>query len=205
MGSYRIPAGIGASEIVEKRSRFIGRVVPVANEEEAKEEIARVKAAYHDARHNCWCYNIHGGPERYSDDGEPQGTAGLPMLEVFRRGGVFGVCCVVTRYFGGILLGPGGLSRAYSGAAKQALENAGTAEMLLWDCMEISCPYSFLDQMKREIEKHSGAIESIEYKENIELLTILPAGCAEDFNKRLADVSAGMVIGTVTGQKFAGR
>ena len=105
MDSYRIPTGNGASEYVEKRSRFLGLVQPVRSEDEAREIIAACKKQYHDARHNCWCYLLRDGTERYSDDGEPQGTAGIPMLEVFRRAGVTNVVCVVTRYFGGVLLG----------------------------------------------------------------------------------------------------
>lgn len=116
MDSYRIPTGSGASEYVEKRSRFLGLVQPVGSEDEAREIIAACKKQYHDARHNCWCYLLRDGTERYSDDGEPQGTAGIPMLEVFRRAGVTNVVCVVTRYFGGVLLGTGGLLRAYTAA-----------------------------------------------------------------------------------------
>ena len=105
MDSYRIPTKSGASEYVDKRSRFLGLVRPVGSEDEARTIIAACKKQYHDARHNCWCYLLRDGTERYSDDGEPQGTAGIPMLEVFRRAGVTNAVCVVTRYFGGVLLG----------------------------------------------------------------------------------------------------
>ena len=101
MDSYRIPTKSGASEYVDKRSRFLGLVQPVGSEDEARAVIAACKKQYHDARHNCWCYLLRDGTERYSDDGEPQGTAGIPMLEVFRRAGVTNAVCVVTRYFGG--------------------------------------------------------------------------------------------------------
>ena len=200
---FLTPAGSGEAELIEKRSKFIARVVPAGDENAAKDEIARVRAKYHDARHNCWCYIIRGGPDRYSDDGEPQGTAGLPMLEVFRRGGIFDVCCVVTRYFGGILLGPGGLSRAYSGAAGLALADAGVTEMRLLDCMEIVCPYNLLTRVKAEIESSGGVTADIEYGGNAVFSILLPAGRADDFNKRLSDVSAGTVYGVVTGKRFA--
>ena len=98
-------------------SRFISYAYPVETEEEARAFLNEIRRKYHDARHNCWCYRIHGGPERFSDDGEPQGSAGMPMLEVFRKENVENCVCVVTRYFGGVLLGTGGLSRAYSQAA----------------------------------------------------------------------------------------
>ena len=112
MNEYYIPTGAGGSEYVEKRSQFLGHVRRVETEDEARAFIAEMKKKHYDARHNCWCYIIRGGAERYSDDGEPQGTAGIPMLEVFRREEITNVVCVVTRYFGGVLLGAGGLLRA---------------------------------------------------------------------------------------------
>ena len=112
MTEYYVPTGMAESELVEKRSRFIGHVFPVGSETEAKARIEEMKKKYHDARHNCWCYRLKDGLERCSDDGEPQGTAGQPILNVFQREAVTDVCCVVTRYFGGVLLGAGGLVRA---------------------------------------------------------------------------------------------
>ena len=124
---YRVPFETAESEFVEKRSRFISHLWLVETEEEAQEHIRAMKKHYHDARHNCWCYILRSGTVRYSDDGEPQGTAGQPMLNVFEREGVYNVCCVVTRYFGGILLGAGGLTRAYTRGAKDALIASGVA------------------------------------------------------------------------------
>ena len=112
MSEFLVPAGHGESELTEKRSRFLGHLLPVDTEEDARAFLAEIRRKYHDARHNCWCYRIHDGAERFSDDGEPQGSAGMPMLEVFRREDVENYVCVVTRYFGGVLLGTGGLSRA---------------------------------------------------------------------------------------------
>ena len=132
MEPYFIPTGAGEAEFTEKRSSFLGHVRPVETEEAAKEFIAAMKKQYHDARHNCWCYRIQGGPERYSDDGEPQGSAGIPMLEVFKRAEVTNVVCVVTRYFGGVLLGTGGLLRAYTKSAKDALDAAGISAVRRW-------------------------------------------------------------------------
>ena len=202
--SYCTLTAVGEAELIEKRSRFLARAAPVDSEAAAKEEIARIRAKHHDARHCCWCYTILGGPERCSDDGEPQGTAGLPMLEVFRRGGIFNVCCTVTRYFGGILLGPGGLSRAYSASAGQALADAGVSEMRLRDCVEIACPYNLLARVRTEIGNIGGSADDIIYGENILIRALLPAGRTDDFNKRLADASAGAVTGVLTGRRFAG-
>ena len=120
-----VPYQEAESEFVEKRSRFIGHIWPVDSEDQAQELIRRVKKQHYDARHNCWCYLLGGTVVRYSDDGEPQGTAGQPMLAVFQREHVTNVLCVVTRYFGGILLGAGGLTRAYSKSARDALAAAG--------------------------------------------------------------------------------
>ena len=149
MTEYYIPTGAGEAELVEKRSQFLGHVCSVETEDEARAFIAEMKKKYYDARHNCWCYIIRGGAERYSDDGEPQGTAGIPMLEVFRREGIVNVVCVVTRYFGGVLLGAGGLVRAYTQAAKDALTAAGIARVRRWERLTVTCPYSLLDRVKQ--------------------------------------------------------
>ena len=199
---YLAPASFGEALLVEKRSKFISLVLPVSSEESAKEAIARVRTENRDASHNCWCYIIRGGIERYSDDGEPQGTAGLPMLDVFRRGGIVDVCCVVTRYFGGTLLGAGGLVRAYSGAAKLALDNAGIAEYKLHECMEVVCVYNLQGKIKQELEIPGVIIDKIEYVENVIFWSIIPSGQFETINKRLADASAGDVCGIITGTKY---
>ena len=121
--------------------------------------LPKMKAKHYDARHNCWCYLIReGGIVRYSDDGEPQGTAGQPMLEVFRRAGVENVCCVVTRYFGGILLGTGGLLRAYTRSAKDALDAAGIAQVRQWAQTVVECPYPLLERVKLEIAAAQGIL-----------------------------------------------
>ena len=108
MEQFLVPAGEGASEYMEKKSRFLGLITPVTTEAEARARLEAVKKQEYDARHNCWAYILHSGQKRYSDDGEPQGTAGQPILNVLEREGVQDVLCVVTRYFGGILLGAGG-------------------------------------------------------------------------------------------------
>ena len=143
--AYLTPAGEGSSEYVEKKSRFLGRVFAVSSEDEARALLEAVKRGHYDARHNCWCYILRGGAKRYSDDGEPQGTAGQPMLNVFEREGIENVLCVVTRYFGGILLGTGGVVRAYTAAAKDALLDAGVNEMRQWASLRVTCPYSLYD------------------------------------------------------------
>ena len=138
MESYLVPGEYGEAELVEKRSRFIGQVWLVSSEEEARVRIEETRKKHYDARHNCWCFRLHdGGVERCSDDGEPQGTAGQPMLNVFQREDVTDVLCVVTRYFGGVLLGAGGLVRAYTQAAKDALDAAGISVVRRWVALEV--------------------------------------------------------------------
>lgn len=193
MSGYRIPAGAGTSEYIEKRSSFLGAVLCVTTEEEARAFIAEKKKTHHDARHNCWCYIIKDGPERYSDDGEPQGTAGIPMLEVFRKEGVTNVVCVVTRYFGGVLLGTGGLLRAYTKAAKDALDNAGTEEVLPKSRLSLSCPYSLAERIKLETASFNGTIESIEYGADVSITLQILADRAEDYSARIFDMTNGTV------------
>lgn len=202
MSQIIIPTGPGEAEFTEKRSRFLGHVRRVESEEEARLFIAEMKKKYYDARHNCWCYILRDGPERYSDDGEPQGSAGLPMLEVFRREGVSGVVCVVTRYFGGVLLGTGGLLRAYTKSAKDALDAAGRSVLRRWVCMELSCSYSALERYKQELAAFDGVLEDIDYGAGVTLRALLPEGKAEDFRARVFDLSGGSVQTLVTGEDF---
>lgn len=193
MSGYLIPAGRGESEYVEKRSSFLGYVEPVSDEDQARAFIAGVKKLHRDARHNCWCYLIKDGPERYSDDGEPQGTAGIPMLEVFRKEGVTNAVCVVTRYFGGVLLGAGGLLRAYTKAAKEALENAGTTEILPKVQFLLHCPYSLAERIRLETLSFGGSVDSTSYEADVTMLVSILAEKAEAYSARIFDMTSGTV------------
>ena len=172
---YRVPFQAAESEFVEKRSRFIGHLWPVSTEEEAQEHIREMKKKYHDARHNCWCYLLGENLLRYSDDGEPQGTAGQPMLNVFQRKEVWNVCCIVTRYFGGVLLGAGGLTRAYTKGASDGLLAAGIARMGLWTLWDVPCTYSLLERLKLEIAAMGGVVRDAEYGADITRKAAFPA------------------------------
>ena len=202
MTEYCVPAGAGESEYVEKRSRFLGHVRPVESEEEAKAFVAAVKKEHYDARHNCWCYIIKDGPERYSDDGEPQGTAGIPMLEVLRREGVSNVVCVVTRYFGGVLLGAGGLFRAYTKSAKDALDAAGLAVVRRWEAREFDCSYAAMERVKQELAAFDGTVTGMEYGAAVTIRALIPEERSEAFIARIFDVSGGAVTPLVTGESF---
>ena len=200
MDPYYIPTAAGESEHTEKRSTFLGHVRRVETEDEARDFIAQMKKQFHDARHNCWCYLIRGGAERYSDDGEPQGSAGIPMLEVFRREGVTNVVCVVTRYFGGVLLGTGGLLRAYTKSAKDALSDAGISAVRRWVCMDVQCSYALLERVKNAAAALSGAVDGMDYGADVTLHLFLPEEAAETFETQLRDLSAGTAVLTVTGE-----
>ena len=193
MSALKVPAGHGESEYIEKRSSFLGIVEPVSSEEEARAVIAAVKKQHRDARHNCWCYLIQGGAERYSDDGEPQGTAGIPMLEVFRKAGVSNAVCVVTRYFGGVLLGAGGLLRAYTKAAKDALENSGITEVIPVRELTLRCPYSLLERIRLEIAAAEAEILSTDYAADITLSVRIPEAKAVSFSERIFDLTSGTI------------
>ena len=199
---FRVPFEASESEFVEKRSRFISHLWPVETEEEAQTHIREMKSKYYDARHNCWCYLIGKNVMRYSDDGEPQGTAGQPMLKVFERENVTNVCCVVTRYFGGILLGAGGLTRAYSQGAKDALVAAGAATMGLWTQAVVPSTYSLFERVKLEIAALGGIIDDTDYGADICLYVSLLADTVETLQKRLTELSAGSLTLEVLGEEY---
>ena len=203
MTEYYIPTKAAEAELVEKRSRFIGQVRPVETEEEARAFVEQVKKKHYDARHSCWCYRLRdGGVERYSDDGEPQGTAGQPMLNVFQREGVTNVVCVVTRYFGGVLLGAGGLVRAYTQSAKDALDAAGISVVRRWVAAAVPCPYSFFDRVKLEVEAHGGVLGEIEYAADVTVHALLPEEQVEVFSARMTELTAGGTAVQILGEAF---
>jgi len=202
MTEYYIPTREAEATFVEKRSEFIGHVWRVESEEEARAHIEATKKKHYDARHNCWCYIIRGGAVRYSDDGEPQGTAGQPMLNVFQREGVENVCCVVTRYFGGILLGAGGLVRAYTQSAKDALDAAGISVVRRWVAMEVPCTYSMFERARLEVAAFDGVIENVDYGADVVLSALLPEEKAADFAAHILDMSAGTIEVLEAGEEF---
>lgn len=202
MTEYYIPTRESEATFVEKRSEFIGHVWRVESEEEARAHIEATKKKHYDARHNCWCYIIRGGAVRYSDDGEPQGTAGQPMLNVFQREGVENVCCVVTRYFGGILLGAGGLVRAYTQSAKDALDAAGISVVRRWVAMEVPCSYSMFERARLEVASFGGVIENVDYGADVVLSALLPEERAAEFAAHILDVSAGTIEVLEAGEEF---
>lgn len=191
MTEYLVPFEAAESEFTEKRSRFISHVWRVESEEEARGRIEEMKKRYYDARHNCWCYVLQEGAVRYSDDGEPQGTAGQPMLAVFQREGVSNVCCVVTRYFGGVLLGAGGLTRAYTKGAKDVLNAAGLCRVSGWTLWEVPCTYPLFERVKQELSAVGALMGEVDYGAEIVIHAAFPRGMERSFSTQLTELSAG--------------
>ena len=193
MEGYLVPTQYGEDAFIEKKSRFIGRCWPVETEEQALEKIQMMKKQHYDATHNCWAYVIKDGPMRFSDDGEPGGTAGNPMMQVLQREELFNVVCVVTRYFGGILLGAGGLVRAYTKGAKIAIDAAGKSMKRVWSVLYVPCPYTFYERVKLEVAAFGGVIRDTQFGAEVELEILVALPQREPFVARLTDMTAGTV------------
>ena len=202
MDEYLVPTGYGEDEFIEKKSRFIGRVWLVETEEEALARIQEMKKQHYDATHNCWAYIIKDGAIRFSDDGEPGGTAGMPMLQVLQREGLYNIVCVVTRYFGGILLGAGGLVRAYTKGAKIAVDAAGKSMKRVWTVVYLPCPYPFYERVKLLIAEFGGIIQETEFGAEVELELLFPEANVQPFFDKLTDMTSGTVEGMETGQEY---
>ena len=202
MDEYLVPTGYGEDEFVEKKSRFIGRIFPVETEEEALAKIAEMKKQHYDATHNCWAYVIKDGPMRFSDDGEPGGTAGNPMMQVLQKENLYNVCCVVTRYFGGTLLGAGGLVRAYTKGAKIAIDAAGKSMKRVWSVLYIPCPYTFYERVKLETESFGGVIRDTQFGAEVELEILVAQPDAQAFLEKIIDLTSGTVEGMETAQEY---
>lgn len=194
MAERRKLSGCGTGTYEEKRSRFIGEIFPAADEAEARARIDAARKKYPDARHHCWAWVLADGAYRWSDDGEPGGTAGAPMLEVLRGADVFGAVCVVTRYFGGTLLGSGGLVRAYSKAAALALADAGTEPDPEKALAELRVRWESLDRVHRLIREYGGVLEETDYASDPDRATLrarLLASDAAAFSARFTDLTGG--------------
>ena len=202
MDEYLVPTDFGQDEFVEKKSCFIGRVWPVDTEEQALEKIQEMKKQHYDATHNCWAYVIKDGPMRFSDDGEPGGTAGNPMMQVLQRENLYNVVCVVTRYFGGILLGAGGLVRAYTKGAKIAIDAAGKSMKRVWSVLYVPCPYSYYERMKLEIEAFDGVLRDTQFGAEVELEILIAQPKAQAFLDRVVDMTSGTVEGMEVAQEY---
>lgn len=202
MSDYIIPAGYGEAEYIDKKSRFIGQVQHAESVSEAMAFVEAVRRKHADATHNVWAYVLADGQMRWSDDGEPGGTSGQPTLNVFRSANVCDVVCVVTRYFGGILLGSGGLVRAYSKAASMALEAAGRARMAEWQSVAVECSYAHYERLRRLLEGEGAQDMAGDFAEFVTVTCLLPAGVPEQIGGRITDMTAGGARMSVLGSVF---
>ena len=182
-------------EFVDRRSRFIAQMRHVTSEAEATAFIDEVRSRHHDARHNVPAWVLSDGRERCSDDGEPQRTAGMPTLEVLRGAGLADVCCVVTRYFGGTLLGPGGLVRAYEAATREAVSAAQRDALLvrMTAVTRVTCviPYSAYDRVTRLVSDCGGKVKDSVFAEDVQLTCAFLAGDEERFVASMRELANG--------------
>ena len=200
---YRTVATETADEFTEKRSRFIGYIKPVSTEEEAVSFIQSIKQKHWDARHNVYAYRLRQGQiQRYSDDGEPQGTAGIPTLDVLQKNDVTDVVVVVTRYFGGILLGGGGLVRAYSHATRLAVEKAGIITMQKCRLCTLTCDYTQYGRVASLIPECGGVVDDSDFGEAVTLRFHMAEDDLGGFSAKLADATCGSAAAEIGEEKF---
>lgn len=186
----------GEGEIVEKKSRFIGQIKPVYSEEEAYAFVEQIKKKHYDARHNCFAFSI--GDEmpllRFSDDGEPQGTAGKPILEVINGSGIHNICIVVTRYFGGTLLGTGGLVRAYTDAAKEALGNCETKRKQRIYPIKVTTDYADMGKIQYIIESADVRVVDKVFTDEVVFWLEVPVGSKDKLVVAITEASGARAV-----------
>lgn len=203
MTEYKTVGQSAFAEFTERRSRFIGYVKPVLTEEDAISFVNEIRAKHWAATHNVYAYALRSGQQRrYSDDGEPQGTAGLPVLEVLQKSGIVDAAVVVTRYFGGVLLGGGGLVRAYSHAASIGVQAAQPVIMRRCSLLSITCDYSQYGILAALIPECGGVTDQADFTEAVVLQFHIAEDAVPVFEKRLADATSGTVQAEKTGEKF---
>lgn len=203
MDAYLTLLGQTQAEFTEKRSRFIATVRHCETEEEAMAFIDELRSKYWDARHNVFAYSVEKGALcRFSDDGEPHGTAGKPVFDVLKGSGVTDAAIVVTRYFGGVLLGTGGLVRAYSRSAKDALEAADYAEMIPCTLLETTCEYSDHSRLVALIEAEGGKLENTAFTDKVTLSYCFKDGQVESFLKKLSESFSARLTALQSGKKI---
>ena len=200
---YTTLAGEGSDQFEERKSLFIGHAKHITSEDEAMEFVKAKKKEYSDATHNCWAYLLKGGiVARYSDDGEPQGTAGVPMLETIRKSGVCDCVVVVTRYFGGILLGAGGLVRAYSHGAKIALDAAGIVTYEKYAEFSLECSYSDYQKYAVILPNFAAIIDDTEFTDKVKVSFAVKKTAVSPLCEKITEMSGGRDRIQRTGERF---
>ncbi len=183
------------AEYIEKKSRFIGYVRPVETEQQALDFIKEIRAKHYDATHNCYAYQIGDNDQlqRSSDAGEPAGTAGRPILEVIKKSGLKNTCVVVTRYFGGILLGAGGLVRAYSRAAQDGIKAAGVVEKIPAVVFSLTLDYNQWSRVENYLQSHDYQTRDVIYMEKITAQVLVPEDAAAGFQADIVELGNGSI------------
>lgn len=203
MVEYKTVRSEASDEFIERRSRFIGYAKPVTTEDDAISFIHKIKSENWNATHNVYAYSIRQGQiKRYSDDGEPQGTAGIPVLDVIQKSDVTDVVIVATRYFGGVLLGTGGLVRAYSHSASIALDKAKIVTMRQCKLAELTCDYNQYGRISALIPDCGGFLDDTAFGELVQISFHISETNFTVFEKQLADATCDQVQATITGEKF---
>lgn len=205
LNKYKTVNDFGEAEIVEKKSRFIANVAPVKTEEEAQTFIEGVKKKHYNARHNCYAYIVGENSEhqKFSDDGEPGGTAGRPIFDVLKGEELTNTVVVVTRYFGGILLGTGGLVRAYSKSAKEGVITAEIVEMVLLREVSVVCDYSLLGKIQYEVAQEGHILKDTIYTDSVEMIIMCEEDKAEKFINKIVNSTNTMAQCSLKEQFFA--
>ena len=192
---YKTIAERCEARFIEKKSEFIGYLAPVETEEQAVEFINEIRSMHRKATHNCYAYILRdNSAARHSDDGEPSGTAGVPIYEVLRKEGLTDVACVVTRYFGGILLGAGGLVRAYTRGAKDAVDTAKIKVMALAEQIELSVEYSLYGRLPQIFAEFDVRVISEDFADHVKILLYVREELAEKLRKKLIDCCNGKIV-----------
>ena len=203
-GTYRTAAGEGKGEYTEKRSRFLGEIYPVRSEEEAMARVQAARKKYYDARHHCYAYILgqDGAFKKASDDGEPQGTAGQPILKVLEGAGCTDLVAVVTRYFGGTLLGTGGLVRAYTQAVREALRDAGIVRMCLCNVFAVTVSYSQLDRLLYFLRQKGLSPGETAYTDSVTTEITVEEAQSDTFVQEIASLTGGQAQCEILRQGF---
>lgn len=193
-----------ASEVmIERKSRFIATVRPVTDEEEALALISQMRSKYYDATHNVYAYIIgEGNIMRYSDDGEPSGTAGVPVLEVLRKEGLVDVAVVVTRYFGGIMLGAGGLVRAYGSSAKLGVDAAKIVTRTLCDLVRVECDYTLFGKVQYETLGVGYTIKDVEYGSGVIVYVYIKRDETQKYIEKICDITNARAVCEIVGSEY---
>ena len=200
---YITVKGYGEARFEEKKSVFIGYCEHVTSEEEALAFVKKIKEKHRDATHNCYGYVMKGGILcRYSDDGEPQGTAGKPILDMLVKSGVDDVCVVVTRYFGGTLLGTGGLVHAYSLGTKMAVEAAGIAQFENYVVLKVACSYSDYQRVGLELERCDAIIDNTDYSDCVAVQFAVKEQFANEITRKISEITSGKNVPTKVCERF---